>query len=99
LIVCNAAAFVKEEDIATYTIKTVDDPRTLNKSLYFMPPADTMSANELVGVWEKMIGKTLEKDHVSEEELLKKIAGWYLKLSSFDKLKLNPLLMNFICFF
>jgi len=68
------AAFVQEEDIATYTIKTVDDPRTLNKSLYFMPPADTMSANELVGVWEKMIGKTLEKDYVSEEKLLKKIA-------------------------
>lgn len=68
------AAFVKEEDIATYTIKTVDDPRTLNKFLYFMPPANTMSANELVGVWEKMIGKTLEKDYVSEEELLKKIA-------------------------
>lgn len=68
------ASFMKEEDIGTITIKAVDDPRTFNKSLHFMFPANTMSLNELVGLWEKMIGKTLEKVYVPEEGLRKEIA-------------------------
>lgn len=68
------AAFLKEEDVATYTMKTLDDPRTLNKSLYIMPPSNIFSVNELVGLWEKIIGKTLEKVYVSDEELQQKIA-------------------------
>ncbi|KAJ4967591.1 hypothetical protein NE237_019440 [Protea cynaroides] len=32
--------FNKEEDIGTYTIKAVDDPRTLNKVLYLRLPAN-----------------------------------------------------------
>ncbi|KAL4187110.1 hypothetical protein AMTRI_Chr09g37570 [Amborella trichopoda] len=31
------AIFVKEDDIGTYNIKDVDDPRTLNKILYLRP--------------------------------------------------------------
>lgn len=67
------AIFVKEGDIGTYTIKAVDDPRTLNKILYLRPPANTLSLNELVSLWEKKIGKTLEKIYVPEEQLLKNI--------------------------
>ncbi|KAJ8441995.1 hypothetical protein Cgig2_020140 [Carnegiea gigantea] len=67
------AVFNKEEDIATYTIKAVDDPRTLNKTLYIRPYANTYSFNELVALWEKKIGKTLEKIYVPEEEILKQI--------------------------
>ena len=67
------AIFVKEEDIGTYTIKAVDDPRTLNKILYLRPPANTLSLNDLVSLWEKKIGKTLEKIYVPEEQLLKNI--------------------------
>uniref|UniRef100_A0A2P2JB15 Isoflavone reductase-like protein n=1 Tax=Rhizophora mucronata TaxID=61149 RepID=A0A2P2JB15_RHIMU len=67
------AIFIKEEDIATYTIKAVDDPRTLNKTLAFRPPKNIYSFNELVALWEKKIGKTLEKTYVSEEQLLKDI--------------------------
>jgi hypothetical protein len=67
--------FVKEEDIATYTIKAVDDPRTLNKILYLRPPANILSFNEIVLMWEKKIGKTLEKIYVLEDQLLKKIQG------------------------
>nr|ABK26024.1 unknown [Picea sitchensis] len=67
-------AFVKEEDVATFTIKAVDDPRTLNKSMYIMLPTNIYSVNELVSLWEKKIGKTLEKVYISEEGLLKKIA-------------------------
>lgn len=67
------AIFVKEDDIGTYTIKSVDDPRTLNKILYLRPPANTISFNELVSLWEKKIGKTLERIYVPEEQLLKQI--------------------------
>ena len=67
--------FVKEEDIATYTIKAADDPRTLNKILYLRPPANILSWNEIVSLWEKKIGKTLEKIYVLEDQLLKKIQG------------------------
>ncbi|KAG9452703.1 hypothetical protein H6P81_005607 [Aristolochia fimbriata] len=34
------AIFVSEEDVAVYTIKSVDDPRTLDKILYVRPPAN-----------------------------------------------------------
>ncbi|KAL9391439.1 hypothetical protein Peur_015359 [Populus x canadensis] len=67
------AVFNKEDDIATYTIKAVDDPRTLNKILYIRPPANTISFNDLVSLWEKKIGKTLERIYVPEEQLLKNI--------------------------
>ncbi|KAJ0010902.1 hypothetical protein Pint_34691 [Pistacia integerrima] len=67
------AIFNKEDDIATYTIRAVDDPRTLNKVLYIRPPGNIYSFNDLVSLWEKKIGKTLERVYVSEEQLLKNI--------------------------
>ncbi|VVB09690.1 unnamed protein product [Arabis nemorensis] len=67
------AVFNKEEDIATYTIKAIDDPRTLNKTLYIRPPLNTYSFNDLVSLWEKKIGKTLERIYVPEEQLLNQI--------------------------
>lgn len=67
------AVFVVEEDVATYTIKAVDDPRTLNKTLYMKPPANILSVNELVGLWENKIGKTLDKVYVPEEQVIKSI--------------------------
>ncbi|CAH9107131.1 unnamed protein product [Cuscuta epithymum] len=68
------AVFNKEEDIAAYTIKAVDDPRTLNKILYVRPPKNTISFNDVVSIYEKKIGKTLEKEYVPEEQVLKNIA-------------------------
>ncbi|CAN8292397.1 unnamed protein product [Cochlearia groenlandica] len=62
-----------EEDIVAYTLKAVDDPRTLNKILYIHPAKNIVSQNDMVGLWERKIGKTLEKTYVSEEELLKNI--------------------------
>ncbi|XP_021287223.1 isoflavone reductase homolog [Herrania umbratica] len=67
------AVFNKEDDIGTFTIKAVDDPRTLNKILYIRPPLNTYSFNDLVSLWEKKIGRTLERSYVSEEQLLKNI--------------------------
>ncbi|KAF3782591.1 Isoflavone reductase-like protein [Nymphaea thermarum] len=64
------AVFVDEDDVGTYTIKAVDDPRTLNKTLYIRPPENVLSQMELVKKWEKLIGKQLEKISISEEEFL-----------------------------
>ncbi|XP_010533255.1 PREDICTED: isoflavone reductase homolog P3-like [Tarenaya hassleriana] len=70
----NAKAIInKEEDIAAYTIRAVDDPTTLNKVLYVNPPDNIVSMNDLVTLWENKIGKTLEKTYFPEEELLKQI--------------------------
>ncbi|KAA8535372.1 hypothetical protein F0562_030375 [Nyssa sinensis] len=60
-------------DIATYTIKAVDDPITLNKVLHFRLPKNIYTVNELVSLWEKKSGKTLERTYVLEEQLLKDI--------------------------
>eukprot|EP01018_Ginkgo_biloba_P008027 Gb_17141 [translate_table: standard] len=67
------AVMMEEEDIATYTIKAADDPRTLNKTLYLRPSANTKSHNELVALWEHKIGKALEKVILPEEQLLQQI--------------------------
>ncbi|KAH9691520.1 Flavone 3'-O-methyltransferase 1 [Citrus sinensis] len=68
-----SAVYNKEDDIATYTIKAIDDPRTLNRTLYIRPPGNVYSFNELVTLWENKIGKTLEKTYVPEEKLLEDI--------------------------
>ncbi|GAU26227.1 hypothetical protein TSUD_224180 [Trifolium subterraneum] len=65
--------YVTEEDIGTYTIKAVDDPRTLNKTIYFRPPANVLTFNELVTLWETKVKSTLEKIYVPEDQLLKSI--------------------------
>ncbi|WCJ35198.1 Isoflavone reductase-like protein [Euphorbia peplus] len=63
----------KEEDIATYTIRAVDDPRTLNKTLLIKPPKNIVTLNEFVAVKEKKLGKSLHKTYVSEGQALKEI--------------------------
>ncbi|KAK3129169.1 hypothetical protein QOZ80_6BG0472960 [Eleusine coracana subsp. coracana] len=65
--------FVSEEDIGTYTVKAVDDPRTLNKILYIRPPSNILSHNEFVSLWEKKFGKTFQRIYLPEDEILKKI--------------------------
>ncbi|KAF8405246.1 hypothetical protein HHK36_010147 [Tetracentron sinense] len=65
--------FVKESDVATFTVSTMDDPRTLNKVLYLRPLGNVYSMNELVEIWESKIGNKLEKVYVPEEQLLQNI--------------------------
>lgn len=64
------AVYVNEEEIGVFTIKAVDDPRTLNKTLYLRLPANTLSFNEVVSLWEKKIDKTLEKVYIPDEQVL-----------------------------
>ncbi|XP_051124002.1 isoflavone reductase-like protein [Andrographis paniculata] len=68
------AVFNDERDIAMYTMRAVDDPRTLNKTLYIKPSLNVYSVNELAALWEKKIGKKVDKVYVPEEQLLKQIA-------------------------
>ncbi|KAJ3686810.1 hypothetical protein LUZ61_015974 [Rhynchospora tenuis] len=65
--------YMDEDDIGTYTIKIVDDPRALNKVLHMRPHANTLSHNELVSLWENKVGKTFERVYLSEDEVLKKL--------------------------
>lgn len=75
---CNiiyAVVFVDENDVATYTIKTVDDPRALNKTVYIRPPDNILSQREIVEIWEKLTGKELHKFGISKEDFLSSMEG------------------------
>ena len=73
-----AAIFLDEDDVATYTIKAIDDPRTLNKTLHLRPPENIISQAELIGIWEKLIGKELEKTYIPPEGFLTTLKGNYV---------------------
>ncbi|KAM3372325.1 hypothetical protein ACQJBY_019297 [Aegilops geniculata] len=62
--------FMDEDDVATYTIKSIDDPRALNKTIYLRPPENILSQNELIAKWEKLSGKVLEKIPIQSDEFL-----------------------------
>lgn len=64
------AYFVTGADIGKYTIKTVDDVRTLNKCVHFRPSKNFLTINELACIWEKKIGRTLPRVYISEQDLL-----------------------------
>ncbi|KAM3734270.1 hypothetical protein ACB098_10G002800 [Castanea mollissima] len=67
--------YMDEDDIALYTIKTIDDPRTLNKTLNIRPPKNILSQRELVEKWEKLLGKELQKLSLSQEDFLASMKG------------------------
>ncbi|KAK2973211.1 hypothetical protein RJ640_024498 [Escallonia rubra] len=69
------AIYVDEDDIATYTIKIIDDSRTLNKTLYLRPPRNILSQREVVQIWEKLIAKQLHKSSISKEQFLASMKG------------------------
>ncbi|KAL6183749.1 hypothetical protein ACLB2K_045160 [Fragaria x ananassa] len=67
-------SIMDEDDVASYTIKTIDDPRTLNKTLYLLPPENLLTQRQLE-IWENLIGKKLEKNSLSKEDLLASMTG------------------------
>jgi hypothetical protein len=89
--------FSLEEDVGTYTIKAVDDPRTLNKILYLRPSSNTLSHNQLVSLWEKKVGKTIERVYIPEDEVLKQIQG-HKPYFSLETLKLLSILHTYLFF-
>lgn len=64
-----------EDDIATYATKTIDDPRTLNKTLHLRPPGCIVTQRQLVETWESLVGKKLEKVTLSKEDFLDSMKG------------------------
>lgn len=71
-----AAYYVAGTDIGKFTMKAVDDKRTLNKSVHFRPTCNCLNLNELASLWEKKIGRTLPKLTFSEDDLLAAAAGY-----------------------
>jgi uncharacterized protein YtpQ (UPF0354 family) len=67
--------FLDEEDVGTYTIKSVDDPRTLNKTVYLRPPENILSQNDVIAKWENLSGKVLEKIPIHADEFLASMKG------------------------
>ncbi|CAN1296222.1 Leucoanthocyanidin reductase [Linum perenne] len=64
------AYFVTGPDIGKFTIKTLDDARTINKSIHFRPAVNYYNMNELASLWEKKIGRTIPRVTVTESDLL-----------------------------
>ncbi|XVF42996.1 hypothetical protein PTKIN_Ptkin02bG0004800 [Pterospermum kingtungense] len=64
------AYFVAGTDIGKFTMKTVDDIRTVNKSVHFRPACNFYNMNELATLWERKIGRTLPRVTVTENDLL-----------------------------
>ncbi|XP_037475628.1 isoflavone reductase homolog [Triticum dicoccoides] len=69
------AIFVDEDDVAAYTIKCIDDPRALNKTIYLRPQENILSQNELIAKWEKLSGKVLKKIPIPSDEFLASMKG------------------------
>uniref|UniRef100_A0ACD5Y5E8 Uncharacterized protein n=1 Tax=Avena sativa TaxID=4498 RepID=A0ACD5Y5E8_AVESA len=66
---------VDEHDVGMYTIKCIDDPRAMNKTIYLRPAENILSQNELIAKSEKLSGKVLEKIHIPGDELLASMEG------------------------
>ncbi|GLJ10772.1 hypothetical protein SUGI_0134660 [Cryptomeria japonica] len=62
--------YVDEDDVGIYIVKSIDDPRTLNKTMYIRPPKNILSQKEVVEIWERLSRLNLEKIYISEDELL-----------------------------
>ncbi|XP_037483337.1 isoflavone reductase homolog [Triticum dicoccoides] len=67
--------FLDEKDVATYTIKSIDDPRALNKTIYLRPTENILSQNELIAKWENLSGKVLQKIPIQSDEFLASMIG------------------------
>lgn len=66
------AYFVAGSDIGKFTIKSMDDDRTINKSVHFRPSCNLLNINEMASLWEEKIGRTLPRVTVSEDDLLQR---------------------------
>jgi hypothetical protein len=83
-----------EDDIATYTIKTIDDPRTLNKTLHLRPPESIVTQRQLVEIWESLVGKKLERVSLSKQDFLASIKG---REFGFTLVNLPKIILVVIC--
>ncbi|CAI0450676.1 unnamed protein product [Linum tenue] len=62
--------FIAGTDIGKFTMRAVEDPRTLNKTLHFQPRTNLLSINDLARIWESQLGRSLPRVTISEDDLL-----------------------------
>ncbi|GLJ10773.1 hypothetical protein SUGI_0134700 [Cryptomeria japonica] len=83
--------YLDEDDVGIYIVKSIDDPRTLNKTMFMRPPKNILSQNEVVEIWERLSGLKLKKIYMSEDQLLNMEGESYL-----EKMKRGHLYQIFI---
>ncbi|KAK7322462.1 hypothetical protein VNO77_25843 [Canavalia gladiata] len=66
----NQAVLNYEEDVAMYTVKAANDPRTCNRVVVYRPSKNIISQNELISLWEQKTGQTFQKKFISKEEIV-----------------------------
>jgi hypothetical protein len=66
-----------------YTIKAATDPRTCNRIVIYRPPENILSQLELISLWERKTGRSFNRIHVSEEEIVKLSESMNLPLKDF----------------
>ncbi|XP_027342889.1 eugenol synthase 1-like [Abrus precatorius] len=59
-----------EEDVAIYTIKVANDPRTCNRIVVYRPSMNIISQNELIWLWEQKSGHNFHKNCIPEEDIV-----------------------------
>ncbi|XP_027342888.1 eugenol synthase 1-like [Abrus precatorius] len=59
-----------EEDVAMYTIKAANDPRTCNRVVVYRPSKNIISQNKLISLWEQKCCQTCSKSFISEEQIV-----------------------------
>ncbi|KAL0437958.1 UNVERIFIED_CONTAM: Eugenol synthase 1 [Sesamum latifolium] len=70
MVTLSETVLVYEEDIGVLTIKVATDPRACNRVVIYLPAANLISQLELISLWEKKTGRSLNKVHVPEEEMV-----------------------------
>ncbi|KAB2001318.1 hypothetical protein ERO13_D12G265700v2 [Gossypium hirsutum] len=66
------AYFVAGSDIGKFTVMSIDDDRTLNKTVHFQPPSNLLNMNEMASLWETKIGRVLPRVNITEQDLLQR---------------------------
>ncbi|KAK8521362.1 hypothetical protein V6N13_077470 [Hibiscus sabdariffa] len=66
------AYFVAGSDIGKFTVMSINDDRTLNKTVHFQPPSNLLNMNEMASLWEMKIGRMLPRVTIAEEDLLQR---------------------------
>lgn len=67
----HAAVLNYEEDVAAYTIMAATDPRAANRVIILRPSGNILSEMDLISLWEKKTGRTVQRIYVPEEEIVK----------------------------
>ncbi|CAN1241731.1 Leucoanthocyanidin reductase [Linum perenne] len=62
--------FVAGTDIGKFTMRAVEDARTLNKTLHFQPKSNLLNINQLAHIWESQLGRDLPRVTITEDDLL-----------------------------